>query len=126
MVAVTVRREAQPLEGAHTEDMDHDHQPVSVITTAGLSGSEDRALRQKRYAITQGIRVTCFVLSVLLPIPLWAKMVLITASFILPWMGVMAANAGPTMQRPKGNNSVVERVEAMPFVLDAKRTIDQD
>lgn len=106
--------------------MDRDPAHVSVITTAGLSGSEDRALRQKRYVITQGIRVTCFVLSVLLPIPLWAKMVLISASFVLPWMGVMAANAGPTMQKPKGPSSVVERVEATPFVLDAKRTIDQE
>jgi hypothetical protein len=106
--------------------MDRDPAPVSVITTAGLSGSEDRALRQRRYVITQGIRVASFVLAVTLPIPLWAKMVLITASFVLPWMGVMAANAGPTLQPAKGRNSVVERVEATPFVLDPKRTIDQD
>jgi hypothetical protein len=106
--------------------MDRDPAHVSVVTTAGLSGSEDRALRQRRYVITQAVRVTSFVLAVTLPIPLWAKMVLITASFVLPWMGVMAANAGPTMKQPKGRNSVVERVEQTPFVLDPKRTIDQE
>ena len=105
--------------------MDRDPEPISVVTTAALSGSQDRALRQRRYVITQGLRVMCFVLSVLLPIPLWAKMVLITASFVLPWMGVMAANAGPAIVRHKGPSSIVERSET-PFVLDPQRTIDQE
>jgi hypothetical protein len=106
--------------------MDRDPVPVSVVTTAGMSGSEDRRLRQRRYIRTQSVRVVCFVLAVFLPVPLWAKMVLITASFVLPWMGVMAANAGPTVQRSKGPTKVVERVETTAFVLDPTRTIDQD
>lgn len=99
----------------------------TVVTTAGMSGTEDRLLRQRRYLITQGIRVACFVLAVTLPVPLWAKLLLIVGAFALPWIGVVAANGGPTVQRAKDRSAMVDHSDgAGPLVLDPHRTIDQE
>ena len=97
-----------------------------VVTTAGMSGSDDRKLRQRRYVITQVVRISCFVLSVVLPIPLWARLVLIVCAFTLPWMGVIAANAGPTVQRQKQPTAVVPHAEPDRIAIDPGRTIDQE
>ena len=101
---------------------------TATVTTAGLSGTEDRHLRQRRYAITQLIRVSCFVLAVALPVPLWAKLVLIVGAFTLPWMGVMAANAGPTVQRPRPTALLDDEVvvEPLRIALEPGRVIDQE
>lgn len=98
----------------------------TVVTTAGMSGTDDRQLRQRRYLITQVVRISCFVLAVALPVPLWAKLVLIVGAFMLPLMGVVAANAGPTVQRRRGT-AIVERDEApLRIAIDPQRTIDSD
>ncbi len=98
----------------------------TVVTTAGLSATEDRLLRRRRYLVTQAVRISCFVLAVTLPVPLWAKLILVVGAFTLPWIGVVAANGGPTVQRGRGP-AVVDRVEpAGPPALDARRTIDQE
>ncbi len=103
-----------------------DHDPVSVVTSAGRSGTQDRRLRERRYIITQMVRVSCFVLAVALPVPLWAKMVLIVGAFTLPWMGVVAANAGPTVERKRTSN-VVEKFEPTGILpIEPGRTIDQE
>ncbi|MCW2584522.1 MAG: hypothetical protein JWN55_38 [Frankiales bacterium] len=97
-----------------------------LVTSAGRSGTEDRRLRQRRYLITQAIRIACFVLAVALPVPLWAKLVLIVGAFTLPWMGVVAANAGPTVERHRPM-ATVDRPEApVRIALDPGRTIDQE
>ena len=73
-------------------------EPV-LVTTAGLSEAADRRNRTRRYLISQGIRVACVLLAVLLPVaPIW-KIGLLVASIALPWFGVIAANAGPTLDR---------------------------
>lgn len=73
-------------------------EPV-LVTTAGLSQAADRRNRTRRYLITQGIRVACVLLAVLLPVaPVW-KLGFIAASLVLPWFGVIAANAGPAVDR---------------------------
>lgn len=99
-----------------------------VVTTAGLSHTDDRKLRQRRYAITQGIRVSCFVLAVALPVPLWAKLVLIVGAFTLPWFGVMAANAGPAVPHLRPKNGMVPPPDQsqLPLRLEPGRTIDQE
>ena len=97
-----------------------------VITTAGLSATEDRSLRQRRYAITQAVRLACFLLAVTLPVPLWAKLVLIVGAFVLPWMGVMAANGGPVVERA-GTTSILDRPEEPTRIaIDPGRTIDME
>lgn len=69
-------------------------QPVR-ITTAPRSRAQDIAKRQKRYLISMGIRTLCFVLAVV-SIGHWFLWVFIAASFVLPYIAVVMANAGST------------------------------
>lgn len=97
------------------------HAPT-VITTAGRSGSEDRRLRQRRYAITQGVRVTCFVLAVALPVPLGLKLALIVGALVLPWVGVVSANGGPTVEKRERPTALVDR--PVRIELEPGRDVD--
>ncbi len=68
-------------------------QPEPVrITTANRSHGEDIARRQKRYLISMGIRTVCFVLAVL-SIGHWFLWLFLAASFFLPTIAVVVANA---------------------------------
>jgi hypothetical protein len=64
------------------------------ITTATRSHSADVGHRQRRYLISMGVRTVCFVLAVVFrhitPL-MWAFVV---ASFVLPYVAVVMANAG--------------------------------
>ena len=101
-------------------------EPV-VVTTAGLSHTDDRALRQRRYMFTQLARISCFVLAVALPVPLWAKLALIVGAVALPWMGVVAANAGPSVARSAGPNAIIDRAVEQPerIAIEPGRVVDQ-
>lgn len=99
------------------------NQPPVVVTTAGRSGTEDRRLRQRRYAQTQAVRLLCFVLAVALPVPLWAKLLLIAGAFTLPWLGVVAANAGPSVERKRAN-ALVDRPQLVRIALEPGRDVD--
>jgi DUF3099 family protein len=69
-------------------------EPAPVrITTAQRSHRDDIAHRQKRYLISMGIRTLCFVLAVF-SIGHWFLWVFIAASFVLPYVAVVMANAG--------------------------------
>ena len=64
------------------------------ITTATAGHSADIRSRQRRYVISMGIRTLCFVLAVVfrhVPPLMWA---FIVASFLLPYVAVVMANAG--------------------------------
>ena len=82
-----------------------------VITTARISHTDDIALRQRRYATTQGVRLVCIILAVALPVPVWGKLLLCLGAVCLPWFGVVAANAGPTRQRARKTALVEGRLE---------------
>ena len=98
-----------------------------LVTSAGLSGTADRELRERRYIVSQGLRMVCFLLAVVLPVPLWAKLLLMVGAFTLPWMGVVAANAGPTVQRKRARAPGVTPAEPLAGpVLGPGRTIDQE
>ncbi len=104
---------------------------VCVVTTAGLSHTDDRRLRQRRYAITQAVRVCCFVLAVLLPVPMGVKLVLLVAALLLPLMGVVAANAGPVVARKKRATAIVDPPVASPdlpgrFAIDPGRVVEAE
>ena len=106
------------------------HETV-VVTTAGLSHTDDRKLRVRRYAITQAVRISCFVLAVALPVPLAWKLVLVVGAFALPWFGVVAANAGPVVQRGSRPSALVDRADEEPaqplrLAIEPGRVIDQD
>ena len=63
------------------------------ITTATRSHQEDIAIRQRRYVISMVIRTVCFVLAVVF-MGHWFMWVFIAASFLLPYVAVILANAG--------------------------------
>jgi hypothetical protein len=69
-----------------------------LVTTAGKSPREELRERTRRYLITMGIRVVCFILAIVLyELDLhWEAAFAIAGSLILPWIAVVAANAGPT------------------------------
>lgn len=103
------------------------------MTTAALSHADDVRLRQKRYLITQAVRVSCVLLAVLLPVGLWWKAAFIVGSIVLPWMGVVAANAGPTRSRATltavdgtgADGTAVLATEPLRIAIEPGRVVDQ-
>lgn len=102
---------------------------VAVVTAARRSHSEDIALRQRRYVLTQSVRIVCVVAAALLPVPLFWKGVLMLGAVALPWFGVVMANAGPTVSRRR-RTALVDRqaapLESARIALQPGRVIDQD
>lgn len=80
---------------------EHSEAPVSIVTTAHLSHTEDIALRQQRYVIMQSMRLVCIVLATALPLPIVLRALLLVGAIALPWFGVVMANAGPTVPRKR-------------------------
>jgi hypothetical protein len=81
-------------------------------------------MRQRRYAQTQAVRLLCFLLAVFLPVPLWARLVLIVAAFVLPWIGVVNANGGPSRDARARPDALVDRVEPVRIALEPGRDLD--
>jgi hypothetical protein len=105
------------------------HRPdVAVVTTAGRSHSDDISLRQRRYLMTQSVRMVCVVLAVALPVPVFWKAVFIAGAVVLPWFGVVMANAGPTAKSRSERNSLVDRAVEQPvrIAIEPGRVIDAD
>lgn len=105
------------------------HRPdVAVVTSAGRSHSEDIALRQRRYLYTQSVRILCVVLAVALPVPVVWKAAFIAGAVVLPWFGVVMANAGPVAKSKAERNALVAREVAQPVRLQIEpgRVIDAD
>ena len=66
--------------------------PVYRITAARTPLSADIANRQRRYVWTMGIRTACLLGAIVAHGPLrWA---LVVGAVVLPWVAVVAANAG--------------------------------
>ena len=105
---------------------------ISIVTTAASSQTDDRHQRQRRYAITQGVRLACFVLAVVLPLPLPVKLVMLAAALLLPLLGVVAANGGPVVERKREANAIVDRPDVVVvettgrFVIDSSRVVDAE
>lgn len=107
----------------------HGEEKVIRVSNAARSHSEDLAERTRRYVITQSVRVICFVGAVALPLPLWLRLVLIGAGMILPLMGVVAANAGPIVERPRKLTTQLPRAESpviAPAQIESSRVIDHE
>ena len=63
------------------------------ITSATHGHSVDLRHRQRRYLISMGVRTVCFILAVV-SIGHWFAWAFIIASFLLPYVAVVMANAG--------------------------------
>ena len=104
---------------------------VAVVTAARLSHTDDITLRQRRYVITQSVRIGCVVLATMLPVPLVWKGVFMLGAVVLPWFGVVMANAGPTVSRKK-KTALVDRTavgvapEPLRLAIEPGRVIDQE
>jgi hypothetical protein len=98
---------------------------VTVVTTAGMSHTDDLALRQRRYVVMQSMRMLCVVMATLLPVALAWKGVLILGAVALPWFGVVMANAGPTVDRAR-RTAIVDRPveEPLRLQIDPGRVVD--
>ena len=107
---------------------DRSAQQVTLVTTAGRSHSDDIDLRQRRYVLTQSVRIVCVMLAAFLPVSLGWKGLLILGAVLLPWFGVVMANAGPTVGRKRRSALVDHPVEPQPvrIALEPGRVIDQD
>jgi hypothetical protein len=65
---------------------------VHRITDAGIPLSEEQSGRQRTYLLAMAIRTACFLGAVLTPAP-W-RWVLAAGALTLPYVAVVAANAG--------------------------------
>lgn len=66
---------------------------ISQSITSAQSGlSIDQSARQRRYFISMMIRTACFVLTVILPSPY--RWIALVGALTLPYIAVIAANAG--------------------------------
>jgi len=84
------------------------NEQVVSVTTAQLSHSADIALRERRYVLMQMGRLACIVLGIALPVPMPVRLLLFVGAIVLPWFGVVMANAGPTVQKPV-KSAIIER-----------------
>ncbi len=68
-----------------------------LVTTARKSPGQERRERERRYLLTMGLRVLCFIAAIVLFAvgPRWAGFVAAVGSLVLPWVAVVAANAAP-------------------------------
>lgn len=71
---------------------------VYTITEAQRALSEEQTGRQRRYLISMSIRTVCFLLAIF--VPGWPKIVFAIAAFTLPYLAVVAANAGRENDEP--------------------------
>jgi hypothetical protein len=68
-----------------------------LVTTAAKSPRQEQRERQRRYLITMGIRLVCFIMAIVL-FGIGQRFLAafaVTGSLVLPWIAVVAANAGP-------------------------------
>ena len=101
-------------------------QPVSVVTSARMSHTDDIRLRQRRYVATQSVRIVCVVLAVVLPVPVAVKFLFVVGAVALPWFGVVMANAGPTVSRRRRTSRVSRPVdEPVRLAIEPGRVVDQ-
>ena len=62
------------------------------ITDASVGLTSDQSARQRRYFVSMMIRTACFILTVVLPSPY--RWFALTGALTLPYIAVIAANAG--------------------------------
>ncbi|HEU5034319.1 MAG TPA: DUF3099 domain-containing protein [Mycobacteriales bacterium] len=68
-----------------------------LVTTAPRNPRDELRARERRYLVTMGIRVLCFIGAIVLfSVHLkWEAAIAVAGSLVLPWLAVIAANAGP-------------------------------
>ncbi len=111
--------------------MDSMRRPVdpAVVTSAPLTLEQERMVRQHRYMWTMGGRTLMFIIAIAVPMPFWARLILLVASMVVPWLAVMAANQP---HQRVGSRAVVGYVPtpavtpSEPLRLDQAKVIEGD
>jgi Flp pilus assembly protein TadB len=67
-----------------------DRRPV-LITAASQSRYEEARDRRIRYVVTMSIRAACFLVAVLVPVPI-VRIVAVAGATVLPYVAVVGAN----------------------------------
>jgi hypothetical protein len=67
---------------------------VYRITEAPRSLSDDIGSRQRKYAISMGVRAVAFVVAAIAPLPVPLRVLLIIAALVIPYVAVVYANGG--------------------------------
>lgn len=91
---------------------------IYIITDTLQPRGESIKARRRRYLIAMSIRVACFVLMVVLPLPLEGKLLLALGAIFLPYFAVVAANAYDS--RPTGTPSGLLGFSPMRTVLPGR------
>ncbi len=75
-----------------------------LVTEAHRSRSQDIAYRERRYLVTMGIRIVCFVAAVVLFAQGlgWLAAIPIVGAIVIPYFAVVFANAGRDASAGKG------------------------
>jgi Protein of unknown function (DUF3099) len=81
------------------------HEPdVALVTDAKRPMSEDIAFRERRYLIMMGIRVLCFVVTILLFVAHagWFSAIPAVGAILIPYFAVVFANGGREPSNSRG------------------------
>ena len=90
---------------------------VYSITSAATGHSDELGSREKRYAISMGIRSASFVAAVVVwQYQVWVAVVLVVLATFLPYFSVVLANSGV---RRKGTGDDVMQPEPYAEISDA-------
>jgi hypothetical protein len=101
---------------------------VTVVTTAGRSHSDDIVLRQRRYLAMQSLRVVCLLLAATVPGGLAVKGVFLVGAVVLPYFGVVMANAGPARdrRRPAVQEKALDQPAQPRLQIQPGRVVDAE
>jgi hypothetical protein len=77
---------------------------VTLVTDAQRPMSEDIAFRERRYLVMMGIRVTCFVVAIILFVAHagWLAGIPAAGAIVIPYFAVVFANGGREPSSTKG------------------------
>ncbi len=78
---------------------------VHVITGARPSAAADREFRQRRYLITMGARLVCFVAAII--IQGWIGWLLMAFAIVVPYVAVVLANSATVQPRDQAVSPIV-------------------
>ena len=94
---------------------------VHSITAARQGLRDDQAPRTRRYLVSMGIRTACVIGAIV--VPGWPRWVLIAGAVVLPYLAVVAANAGRSRE-----SSTVAPVQPSPVprALPSGRVVPSD
>lgn len=85
---------------------------VHSITGAGESLSQEQTGRTRRYLVSMTIRTACVLLAIV--IPGWPRWVFLAGAVALPYLAVVAANAGKSRRGSPPPSPVVVTSRMLP------------